>query len=57
MNGIDDQSSTTKKNQNKQCHCEVANQNRECHIREATTAAKSNNDGDLNENHHISKFH
>ena len=57
LSGIDDQTYTTKKNQKKQCHCEVANQNRECHIRVATTAAKSSNDEDLNENHHISKFH
>lgn len=46
-----------RKTKKKQCHCEVANQNRECHIRVATTAAKSSNDEDLNENHHISKFH
>ena len=57
LSGIDDQTYTTKKNQKKQCHCEVANQNRECHIRVATTAAKSSDDEDLNENHHISKFH
>ena len=57
LSGIDDQTYTTKKNQKKQCHCEVANQNRECHIRVATTAAKRSNDEDLNENHHISKFH
>ena len=31
LSGLDDQSSTTKKNQDKQCHCEVTNQNRECH--------------------------
>ena len=57
LSGIDDQTSTTKKNQKKQCHCVVANQNRDCHIRVATTAAKSSNDEDLNEKHHISKFH
>ena len=57
LSGLDDQSSTTKKNQDKQCHCEITNQNRECQIRVATTAAKSNNDEDLNENHHISNFH
>ena len=57
LSGLDDQSSTTKKNQDKQCHCEITNQNRECQIRVATTAAKSNNDEDLNENHHISNSH